>query len=236
MTGYVRHSQTPIDIGDDNAALVTLDVVSSRFIAAGLPRSMRTLQRYCAAGTLRCIKEATETGDTYFVVEQSIDTAITALKQLHEAKDRPRHAAIERAVSPHVGQDQAPQKQIDTVGHRPAASVDDAQEPPQRQPASGTDMSRYVAQLEARLDEKDEEIEFLREELIDRRGQIRDMKGIIDGQNQLLETIQTNVAPIFNALAATVKSSGISLGRGQDADSSDFQEHNPRNDRDGGHF
>ena len=231
MTDDARHSQTSIDIGDDKAALVTLDVVSSRFIAAGLPRSMRTLQRYCAAGTLQCIKEATETGDTYFVVEQSIGSAITALKQLHQAKDGPRHAAIERAVTPQVGQDQAPQKQIDTVGHSPAASGNDAQEQPQRQPAPDTDTSRYVAQLEARLDEKDEEIEFLREELIDRRGQIRDMKGIIDGQNQLLETIQTNVAPIFNALAATVKSSGISLGKGNEPGGSDFHQPAQRDDR-----
>jgi hypothetical protein len=85
-----------------------------------------------------------------------------------------------------------------------------------------------------RLDETHEEIHFLHEELIDRRGQIRDMKGIIDGQNQLLETIQTNVAPIFNALAATVKSNGISLGRGQEPDNSDFEERSPRNDHDAG--
>ena len=79
--------------------------------------------------------------------------------------------------------------------------------------------------------ERGEEIEFEREELIDRRGQIRDMKGIIDGQNQLLETIQTNVAPIFNALAATVKSSGISLGKGQEPSVSDFQQPAQRDDR-----
>jgi hypothetical protein len=232
MNGDVRHSQTTIDIGDDNAALVTLEVVSSRFIAAGLPRSMRTLQRYCAAGTLECIKEATETGDTYFVVEQSIGTAITALKQLHDAKDRQRLAATERATPPHVRQDQDTQNEVDTDGRSPTSSADDTQIKQQRHEASGADMSRYVAQLQARLDEKDEEIEFLREELIDRRGQIRDMKGIIDGQNQLLETIQTNVAPIFNALAATVKSSGISLGRGQEARDSNLGEHNTRRDHD----
>ena len=62
MTDDVRHSQTPIDIAGDEPTLVTLDVVSSRFIAAGLPRSMRTLQRYCANGTLESFKEATETG------------------------------------------------------------------------------------------------------------------------------------------------------------------------------
>ena len=232
MTDDVRHSQTDTDISSDRPALVTLDVVSTRFIAAGLPRSMRTLQRYCANGTLESFKEATETGDTYFVVEQSIDPAITALKQLHEAKGIPRQAATERAVTVSVGQEPASQIVGDMDRLGPTASDNDAPEPLPRQPASGPDTSHYVAQLEARLEEKDEEIEFLREELIDRRGQIRDMKGIIDGQNQLLETIQTNVAPIFNALAATVKSSGISLGRGQEANSDEFRQQPRPNDHD----
>ncbi len=211
MTDDVRQSQTQFDNGSEPASLVTLDVVSSRFIVAGLPRSMRTLQRYCANGTLECVKEATETGDTYFVVEQSIDNAITALKQLHAAKDKQRHAATERAVSSHDVQGQALQDDDDPDGHSPTESGDGALETQQRRAPSNADMSGYGAQLEARLDEKAEEIEFLREELIDRRGQIRDMKGIIDGQNQLLETIQTNVAPIFNALASTVKSKGLGL-------------------------
>ena len=93
----------------------------------------------------------------------------------------------------------------------PTLSDTDAAKIPDRQSATEGDTSAFVAQLEHRLGEKDEEIAFLREELIDRRGQIKDMKGIIDGQNQLLETIQTNVAPIFKALAATVRSEKIGL-------------------------
>jgi hypothetical protein len=215
MTDDVRHSQTPPDMDDDTARLVTLDVVSSRFIAAGLPRSMRTLQRYCANGTLDSVKEATETGDTYFVREQSIATAITALKQLHDAKQGPRHAATERAMTHPVAPDAALQDRDDIDGHGPTVLVDVDEERPERQTPSSADTSGYVAQLEERLVEKDEEIAFLREELIDRRGQIKDMKGIIDGQNQLLEAIQTNVAPIFKALAATVETQRIKLSPGK---------------------
>lgn len=226
MTDDVRHSPTPLDIGDDQVPLVTLDVVATHFSAAGLPRSMRTLQRYCASGTLECIKEATETGDTYFVSGASIDSAITALKQLHDAKGWRRHAATKRAMSGDVDQAGASRIEGDIDGHRPTASDDAALQLTPRPASSGTDTSGYVAQLKARLEEKDEEIDFLREELIDRRGQIRDMKGIIDGQNQLLEAIQTNLAPIFNALAATVKSSGISLGKRERPDTRDI-EHQP---------
>ena len=65
--------------------------------------------------------------------------------------------------------------------------------------------SAYVEQLEKRIGEKDETIKFLQEELVDRRSQISGMKAIIDGQRQLLETINNNVAPVFGALAQLVR-------------------------------
>jgi chromosome segregation ATPase len=68
--------------------------------------------------------------------------------------------------------------------------------------------ARYIEQLQKRIDEKDETIEFLQEELTDRRAQISGMKQIIDGQRQLLETINTNVAPVFGALAKLVAPKG----------------------------
>ena len=214
MTDDVRHGQTELDINPSSPPLVTLDVVSSQFVAAGLPRSMRTLQRYCMNGTLECVKEATDTGDTYFVAEPSIERAIVSLRQLHEAKASHRHAATEHAMSGHDAPTYEPSYRNDDDGHGPTQSDGNAEETPARHAATGADMSGHVAQLEQRLEEKDEEIAFLREELIDRRGQIKDMKGIIDGQNALLDTIQTNVAPIFKALASTVETKRIRLSGG----------------------
>ena len=46
---------------------LTLEDVSHLFEEAGLPRNTRTLQRYCAAGRLDCIKEETVSGLAYFV-------------------------------------------------------------------------------------------------------------------------------------------------------------------------
>jgi hypothetical protein len=194
---------------------VTLDVVARRFIVAGLPRSIRTLQRYCANGTLTCVKEATETGDTYFVAETSIDTAITALKQLHAAKDRLRQSPPPDAADQATAAPVAPSRpeEIFADFDRPSPTLSDgaAAKISHRPTVTERDMSDAVALLKERLAEKDEEIGFLREELIDRRGQIKNMKSIIDGQNQLLDTIQRNVAPIFKALAATVQAGRSSL-------------------------
>jgi len=218
----VRPRQSTPDIPHFDPALVTLDVVSDRFIAAGLPRSIRTLQRYCANGTLDCVKEATDTGDTNCATETSIDPAITSLREMHEAKKQHRQGATEPVASDDVAPTIAPPELDDHVGPRPTEPDNDAEETKERNGASNDDMSDAVAQLKERLSEKDEEIAFLREELIDRRGQIKDMKGIIDGQNQLLEVIQRNVAPIFKSLVSTVEQGRITLrdtgeGGAQDA-------------------
>jgi hypothetical protein len=206
-----RPGPTPPDDVRHANELVTLDVVSSAFEAQGLPRSLRTLQRYCGNGTLDCVKEATETGDTYFVHWRSVEPAITALKQLHQAKDAHRHATTPVDMTAPVAPANEPLTQDINDGLRPTVSDTDAAGEQGSTGPSQPDMSGYVAQLEKRLDEKDDEIGFLREELVDRRGQIRDMKAIIDGQNQLLETINANVAPIFRALATTVEKKQIDV-------------------------
>lgn len=244
MTDLVRPSPTTADADPTSPSLVTLDVVARRFIVAGLPRSIRTLQRYCANGTLTCVKEATETGDTYFVAETSIDTAITALRQLHAAKDGLRqspspdaaHDALGRAAAGPYAPRSAPETLADSDRPRPAPSDTDAVETSHRQGPTERDTSGTVALLSDRLTEKDAEIAFLREELIDRRGQIKDMKSIIDGQNQLLDTIQRNVAPIFKALAATVQSgrSGLAAHMAHAARDADPDDHHAQGLTDAG--
>ncbi len=110
------------------------------------------------------------------------------------------------------------------VRHRPTPTL---LKPRTVRAATERDTSGTVALLSDRLAEKDAEIAFLREELIDRRGQIKDMKSIIDGQNQLLDTIQRNVAPIFKALAATVQSgrSGLAAHMAHAARDADPDDH-----------
>ena len=73
-----------------------------------------------------------------------------------------------------------------------------------RHDATSPDTSRYVGQLEKRIEEKDQTIKFLQEELTDRRAQISGMKEIIDGQRGLLKQINEGFAPVFGALAQLV--------------------------------
>src|SRR5476651_1706040 len=84
---------------------LSLEDVSRLFDEAGLPRNVRTLQRYCAAGRLDCIKEETATGLAYFVDPVSVERAIKQLAQLHSLTDEVRHGATSEGVSHSIAQD-----------------------------------------------------------------------------------------------------------------------------------
>jgi hypothetical protein len=70
---------------------------------------------------------------------------------------------------------------------------------------AGSDMRRYVEQLEIRIVEKDKTIDFLQDELKDRRGQIKGMSDFMEQNHGLLATINGNMAPIFKALASVLR-------------------------------
>ena len=109
-------------------------------------------------------------------------------KGLNDANDMTRPDATRRDMSGAENLDKGAAAPNDTSRH-------DATQP---------DASRYVGQLEKRIEEKDQTIKFLQEELTDRRLQLSGMKEIIDGQRGLLKQINEGFAPVFGALAQLV--------------------------------
>ena len=57
---------------NDTDFSLSLEEVAERYERAGLPRTLRSLQRYCANGHLDARKIATTTGDKYLVTPQSV--------------------------------------------------------------------------------------------------------------------------------------------------------------------
>jgi hypothetical protein len=66
---------------------LSLAQVMIQFDAAGLPRTLRTLQRYCENGRLQALKTETPTGEAYVVDPRSVERAIAELKLIYA--DRP---------------------------------------------------------------------------------------------------------------------------------------------------
>lgn len=121
---------------------LTIDDVAARFDAAGLPRSLRTLQRYCASGRLDALKTETIQGEQYFVDPLSVDRAITELKQLTALTQR---VATEGAMSHDTARQDAPRRDVtDTAAEREAIHYSD---PAPRQTEAAGDMSEHDAHL-----------------------------------------------------------------------------------------
>ena len=81
-------------------SMYTLDVeqASALFLAAGVPRSPRTLDRYCKSGHLACMKIDTERNEKYLITQESVTARIKELQQVIPSG----HVQTQRDMSGHV--------------------------------------------------------------------------------------------------------------------------------------
>lgn len=150
----------PVTTAGDNDFTLSIEQASERYAAAGHPRTIRTLQRYCASGHLDAQKIATTLGDKYLVTPLSVARHIaqiqelSALDNIATGRDEPRPVATNVAptTEPSIQGPNTPTGN-DMTRHAP---------PPE------SDMSRYVVRLEREVEQAKDEREFLREQ-IDRK-------------------------------------------------------------------
>jgi hypothetical protein len=131
----------PVATSPDSEFTLTIDDALERYARAGLPRTPRSVQRYCAKGHLDCRRIETAFGEKYLISPASVNKHIAYIEEVRPAatrRDVPRQVAA--AVISEV-----------------------SQEEPRREGPTSPDLSRlvateYVGQLEKRLEEKDGEI------------------------------------------------------------------------------
>ncbi len=157
----------------DSNFILSIDEALERYARAGLPRTPRSIQRYCAKGHLECRRVETSFGEKYLISPASVDKHIAYIEEVRPvatSPDMPRHAAT-------------------TVAHEPSH-----EERRQHGPTS-PDQSRQVAtehmrQLEKRIEEKDDEIGFLRSEVAVKNDQIKDLTERARETNHLIAGLQ----------------------------------------------
>jgi hypothetical protein len=156
-----RDEPRPDATGPDHDYSLTIEQAADRYATAGHPRTIRTLQRYCASGHLDCQKIATTFGDKYLVAPYSVTrhigqiNEVIAFTERTTSRDEPRPDATRVVPQPSHEKESSP----------PATSPDRS-----RQDATGNREvkegdSRYIGQLETRIEEKDEVIDLLRDQL-----------------------------------------------------------------------
>ncbi|MGO4869792.1 MAG: hypothetical protein ACLPGW_04155 [Roseiarcus sp.] len=174
-----------------------MEDVSRLFDEAGLPRNVRTLQRYCAAGRLDSIKEETATGLAYFVDPVSVERAIKQLAQLHGLTDEVRHGATSEEMPHIVAHDAEPSPPPDA----PRPSVVDRDKGTEtiaeRQSAPEPDTSGLVAVLERENVGLREQNEFLRRQVDVKDTQIDALLERDKETNYIVRGLQTMLAPLL---------------------------------------
>lgn len=197
MPDEARHPQSDTARPSATRYSLTLDDTAQLFAEAGLPRNIRSLQRYCVAGRLDCIKEETVTGLTFFVDPDSVGRAITQLAQLHGITDEVRHPAPMPDMSHRVAPVIEPSPQFD----QPRASAVERditiQETPERQTPPQPDMSRYVAQVESENAMLKEHVVFLRDQAQVKDTQIAALLERDRETNYLVRGLQQMLAPLL---------------------------------------
>src|ERR1700689_4002628 len=113
----------PVATSPDSEFTLTIDEALERYARAGLPRTPRSVQRYCAKGHLDCRRIETAFGEKYLIAATSVDKHIAYIEEVRPVatgRDVPRQVAT------------------------PVAAKESHDEPPQPA-ATSSDLSRSVA-------------------------------------------------------------------------------------------
>lgn len=163
---------------NDSEFTLSIDDALLLYAEAGIPRTPRSIQRYCAKEHLSSRRIETEFGEKYLITRASVEKHIAYIKEVTPAtsRDVPRPVATTVAVE---NKDDMPRHNasISSDLSRPVAT------PPPEEP-------RYVAVLER-------ENEFLRGQVLVKDTQIREMTERARETNVLIGGLQKMLTPLL---------------------------------------
>jgi hypothetical protein len=162
--------------GPDSDFTLTIEEDVERYARAGLPRTPRSIQRYCAKGHLECRRIETAFGEKYLIAPASVDKHIEEVRPVATGRDEPRHAATPVA---------------------PAESHDE----PLPEPTTTPDMSRPVAT--AYVERLESENDFLRKQIGVKDDQIKDLTERARETNHLILGLQKMLTPLLGRSASS---------------------------------
>jgi hypothetical protein len=162
----------------DTDFTLSIDEALQLYSSSGLPRTPRSVQRYCAKGHLQCRLIETEFGEKYLINSASVEKHIAYIREVTPAtsRDGSRPAATSRVL------DRDSTEGSDTLL---STSVDQS-----RPVATSPDLSRFVERLEG-------ENEFLRKQISVKDDQIKDLTERARETNHLIAGLQKMLSPLL---------------------------------------
>ncbi len=88
----------PAAVADEHGYLLSVEEAADRYAAAGHPRTIRAIQKYCRRGDLESQKVETTYGERYLITPASIDRHIAMIIERSQAsgREQPRSDAVVR--------------------------------------------------------------------------------------------------------------------------------------------
>ena len=163
----------PVATSSDSDFTLSIDEALERYARAGLPRTPRSIQRYCAKAHLDCRRIETAFGEKYLISPASIAKHIAYIEEVRPVttgRDVPRQVATDVAL------DQSQHERR----HDTATSPDQS-----RQVAT-----EYVARLQGEND-------FLRKQIGVKDEQIKDLTERARETNHLIAGLQKMLTPLL---------------------------------------
>jgi hypothetical protein len=150
---------------------LTIEEAAVRYDHAGHPRTIRSIQRYCAKGHLDCLRQETPFGDKYLITPASVARHIAQIEELATTSGR-------------------------GLSRRDATSVaaPDKPEPERPEPPTSPDVSRLVA---ANVERIESENNFLRQQIGVKDDQIKDLTERARETNHLIAGLQKMLTPLL---------------------------------------
>src|ERR1700730_16422668 len=108
---------------DEHSFLLSVEEAADRYAAAGHPRTIRAIQKYCSRGDLESQKVETTYGERYLITPASIDRHIAMIIERDQASghEQPRPDVIVRGNEGDEKQGLKPPENV-REQPRPAAS------------------------------------------------------------------------------------------------------------------
>jgi len=169
----------PVATSPDTNYTMTIDDALALYERAGLPRTPRTVQRYCAKEHLDCRRIETSYGEKFLITPASVAKHIAYIEEV-------RQATTGRDLSRLVATSRDNAQPLQGEERQPATSPDE----PRQDAAETAAVSRYVARLEG-------ENEFLRSQVTVKDGQIKELTERARETNHLIAGLQKMLTPLL---------------------------------------
>jgi hypothetical protein len=161
----------PVATSDDSEFTLTIEDALALYAAAGISRTPRSIQRYCAKQHLSSRRIETEFGEKYLITRTSVEKHIEYIKEVTPATSRDLPRLVATAV--------AAENKADMPRQEPATTTDQ----PRPVATISLDETRYVAALEREND-------FLRGQVLVKDTQISELTERARETNHLIAGLQ----------------------------------------------